>query len=177
MSKNDQSEEFKLPPYCHILIGPPASGKSTWISKNVDLHNFEVLSTDQLIEDYAKMLGKTYNNVFNDYIDQATKTFFNKINIMVTYNKNIIIDRTNMTVKSRNKILDLIPEDYVKVAIVFECSDQQEYIKRLNSRPGKVIPWNVIESMKKSYQPPSEEEGFRTIVYIETAYRKEQTNG
>ena len=58
-------------PTIYMLIGVPASGKSTWVEQNKG--NALVISTDNLIEAYAANLGKTYNEVFKEQIKIATK--------------------------------------------------------------------------------------------------------
>ena len=155
------------PKYFYMLIGLPGSGKSTWINNNV-FGNTAILSTDQLIEDYASIKGKTYSEVFKEYIGVATDFFFSLIEQEVQAGRNILIDRTNMSVSVRKKILDMIPDDYIKVAIVVTC-DEVDLQERLFNRPGKTIPWNVIESMKKSYQEPTKAEGFSSITYLNTS--------
>lgn len=159
------------PKYLHMMIGLPASGKSTWVKNNV-FGNTAILSTDQLIEDYASFKGKTYSGVFKEYIDTATDIFFNLIVQEVNDGRNILIDRTNLTVKSRKRIISLFPDDYLKVAIVVTCDNEEEFKNRLLTRQGKNIPWNVIEDMKKNYEEPSEKEGFCSITHVDNTKYK-----
>jgi predicted kinase len=165
--------EFKLSDlkYFYMMIGLPASGKSTWIKNNV--HNdTHVLSTDGLIEEYAKSQGKTYNEVFKERIGPATDLFFKEIEYCVERGLNVLIDRTNLNVKSRKKILDMVPKDYIKVAVVVTCDDAEEHLNRLISRPGKSIPGHIIKNMRESYQEPSKSEGFKSIVLVNTTSRE-----
>ena len=39
---------------------------------------------------------------------------------------------------------------------------------RLDDRPGKVIPDNVMQQMLNSWEEPTEEEGFKEIWYADT---------
>ena len=150
------------------MIGIPGSGKSTWIKNNV-FNDSVILSTDDLIEIAAQEAGLTYNEVFEDNIENATKKFFDSIKFHVSKDNNIIIDRTNLTIKSRKRILDLIPDTYKKIAIVINCSDPFIHAPRLMSRKGKTIPEYVFQSMIKSFQPPTVEEGFDDINIFDTA--------
>jgi predicted kinase len=159
--------------YCHMLIGIPGGGKSTWVNDNIFDRNTAVFSTDQIIENTAKAAGMTYNEVFEDSIGEATKIFFSNIVEAAAAGKNMVIDRTNLSKKSRKKILDLIPDDYLKVAVVVNCSDDFVLANRLANRPGKSIPHHVIENMKKTFEEPSLDEGFKSIVHIETAPQEE----
>ena len=155
-------------PYCWIMVGAPGCGKSTWVHKNVFVAYTTVLSTDSLIEDYAFFHNKTYDQVFKSQIDEATKVFFGQLDYAVSRRKNIVVDRTNMSVKSRKKILDRIPEDYIKVAILVTCDDDVEVKRRLESRKGKSIPWHIVENMKKAFEEPTEAEGFSSVTRIKT---------
>jgi predicted kinase len=155
-----------LGPYFYMMVGFPASGKSTWISQNYFHNNGVICSSDGILERIAVLEGKTYNEIFESNIKEATNIFFDIIKKSVLENKNILVDRTNLTVKSRKKILDLIPKNYKKIAIVIECPDEEIYNKRLNSRSGKTIPSSVVESMKKSFEFPTHSEGFHTILTI-----------
>jgi predicted kinase len=155
--------------YAYMMIGIPGCGKSTWIKENVFNSNTVILSTDNIIEKVAEARDLTYNEVFEELISDATKMFFHDISDNVLCGVDIIIDRTNLSKKSRKKILDMIPDDYIKVAIVVTCSDEFILANRLQNRPGKNIPNHVIENMKKSFEIPSEDEGFKSIVHIETA--------
>ena len=157
-------------PYITLLVGIPGVGKSTWLKKFAGKDYFIVLSTDVALELIAKEKGKTYNEVFKDNIDKVTKEFFETLFLACKSNKNIVIDRTNLTIKSRKKILDLVPENYEKEAIIFECDDET-LSYRLNSRPDKIISVNVVGKMKASYQPPSLEEGFDSIITINTGVK------
>jgi gluconate kinase len=55
--------------------------------------------------------------------------------------------------------------DYYAIAVVFRCPDLDELMRRLNSRPGKIIPLDVVESIIKNFEVPTEEEGFKEIWY------------
>jgi len=79
-----------------------------------------------------------------------------------------IIDETNMTKKLRKKYLDLIPEEYEKLAIVFPDRGEESHVKaRLSSNHGNVpeSKWReVYNKMKSKYEEPTKEEGFDTII-------------
>jgi predicted kinase len=51
-----------------MLIGVPGSGKSTWIGAQDWARDCVLVSTDKLIDIEAGRQGKTYNEVFKDYI-------------------------------------------------------------------------------------------------------------
>ena len=52
------------------------------------------------------------------------------------------------------------------VAVVFRTPEEKELQRRLNSRPGKVIPPDVVKSMIDNFEEPTKEEGFDEIVAV-----------
>lgn len=153
-------------PKCTILIGVPGSGKSTWLES---LGKFEdtttIISTDNTIEYIAEEFGMTYDQCFKDLIKFAEKVMWNSIESAVHFEDNIIIDRTNLSAASRRKFFRSL-EDYEFEAVVFATPEQEEWDRRLNSRPGKTIPSHVLNSMATSMELPSESEGFSKITYV-----------
>lgn len=149
-----------MTPQLYILCGLPCSGKSTFaLSEQFD--DFTHLSTDAYIEAVAKMKHKTYNDVWKDTIKEAAKVFYGLMCIAATTNKNVLIDQTNLTVKTRKLKIDLFVKH--EPTIVY-FNSPLEIIKSRNCRPGKHIPENVLTSMYKSLEVPTTEEA--TIVTI-----------
>ncbi len=147
-----------------LLVGIPASGKSTWVKNQVWAKNCVVVSTDEFVEDYAKECGQTYSEVFEDYMPTAVRLMTEKVIRAREAGKDIIWDQTSCTVETRAKKIRMLP-DYYKIAVVFKIPDMEELMIRLSSRPGKNIPWEVVSDMsnKLKSQPPTEEEGFDEI--------------
>jgi tRNA uridine 5-carbamoylmethylation protein Kti12 len=146
----------------YILVGIPGSGKSTWIKNQPWLKDAIVISSDNHIEAYATSIGKTYNDVYRDYIKTAEKLVKRDIKNAITSDKDVIIDQTNVTAKGRKKKLNLFKNHY-KIAVVFKILGDDELYSRLKSRPGKHISKRTIDKMKCMYEPPSLDEGFDEI--------------
>lgn len=148
----------------YVLVGVPGSGKSTWVKNQKWADECVVVSTDEFVEDYAKECGQTYSEVFDDYMPTAVKLMADKVVRAREAGKDIIWDQTSTSVATRAKKIRMLP-DYYKIAVVFNKPDDEELKRRLASRPGKNVPWAVIDQMWGSWEDPTEEEGFDEIWY------------
>jgi hypothetical protein len=66
-----------------------------------------------------------------------------------------------MTLKGRNKLLRLFPDDYIKIAVVFDFSNAEKLkiqLARREKEEGKVISDSVMYKMIKSYVEPTNKE-------------------
>ena len=151
-------------PKCYQLIGVPASGKSTWISNQDWSKDCSVISTDYWVEEEAKRVGKTYSEVFADYMPRAVELMAANVVAAREMGNDIIWDQTSTTVTSRARKFNMLP-DYEHIAVVFRTPEHKELMRRLMSRPGKEIPDHVIASMIASWEDPTLEEGFKEIWY------------
>jgi predicted kinase len=148
-----------------MLIGVPAAGKSTWLAQQ-DLSHAVIISSDDIIQARADSQGKTYDQVFKKEVKSATTEMMANLRAAVEADKDVIWDQTNVTAAARAKKLAFIPDTYEKVAVFFRTPDAQEHARRLASREGKNIPWNVIASMKSQLEAPTAEEGFDKIIVV-----------
>jgi len=151
-------------PKCYQLIGVPGSGKSTWVAHQEWADKCAYISTDTWVEDYARDMGKTYNEVFKEYMPEAIDMMINDVVKARGMDKDIIWDQTSTTVKSRKKKFNMLP-GYEHIAVVFRTPESEELAKRLASRPGKNIPDYVVRSMIDGFEMPTLAEGFVEIIY------------
>ena len=144
-----------------MLVGLPGSGKSYHAERLVNT-GFSLHSSDAILEDIAKDAGLTYNDVFKDNIKIADQLFWQELQKAIDNNENIIVDRTNLTVKSRSRIIEMAKDKYTITAKVFETPfhDGKKWKEFLAAREGKIIPSNVIGSMMFNYECPTLDEGF-----------------
>jgi predicted kinase len=160
-------------PILTVLVGLPASGKSYSIPE--DFSGF-VYSTDTYIDEQAKALNKTYNDVFFDYISKAVTRMDALLDIAIKNGDNVIWDQTNPSRKKRRQILSMFPRNYRKVCVCRLPPRTQpewdELNRRLNSRPGKVIPPNVLSGMINSFVKPDLDEGFDVVEIFDIYGRK-----
>lgn len=157
-------------PKCYQLIGVPGAGKSTWYKENLswlgeDTVDHKYVSTDNHVEGYAKDQGKTYNEVFKEYMPTAVKQMAVNVNFACALQLDIVWDQTSTTVNSRKKKFNMLP-NYEHIAVVFRTPESEELAKRLASRPGKNIPNYVMQSMIEGWEEPTLDEGFSQIIYV-----------
>jgi len=149
-------------PKCYQLVGVPASGKSTWIKDQIWALGLTVVSTDAFVEDYARSQGKTYSEVFKDYMPTAVNLMAEQVVRARELGHDIIWDQTSTTIASRARKFNMLP-DYEHIAVVFRTPEKAELERRLAGRPGKVIPQYVIEQMIDGWEEPMLDEGFSQI--------------
>lgn len=157
-----------MKPTATVLVGLPASGKSTRVIE-MNPHAF-IYSTDRYIENVASSTLRNYDEVFNDVIKQATENMNILLQSAIHDGKDIIFDQTNLSIKKRSKIINRMKQ--VGYSVECECflppetvEDIAEWNRRLHSRPGKTIDEGIIANMVKTYTIPTIEEGFDSLVY------------
>jgi predicted kinase len=149
---------------CYQLVGVPGAGKSTWINNQEWAKDCVIISTDNHVEAYAKEQGKTYSEVFTDFMPTAVDLMAQDVVRAREAGKDIIWDQTSTTVKSRTRKFNML-RNYEHIAVVFKTPEHTELMRRLMNRPGKEIPDHVIASMIASWDEPTEDEGFKEIWY------------
>jgi predicted kinase len=169
---NKNFELSKHAKYFIMLVGLPGSGKSTWLQgvRNTQIImntgvSFDVISTDDIIEKIAKDRGLTYSDVWSESIKGATKGMHENFQNAIRHNHNVIWDQTNCTSKKRKSVIVQVPNDYYKVAVVFN-TPLDEIERRLKARAletGKNIPKSVLLNMYDTFEQPTHGEGFDFI--------------
>lgn len=151
-------------PWVMVLIGPPLSGKTTFINRDLKEFDFEVISRDKIVID---VFGEDdYNSAFAN-VDQkkVDKVLQNQFQSLSNSGKNVVIDMTNMTRKRRISNLSNFKSHY-KIGVIFPILDLSEYESRNKKRTEeerKTIPMSVIKNMISSYQTISKIEGFDKV--------------
>jgi predicted kinase len=149
---------------CYQLVGVPCAGKSTWIKNQIWALGLTVVGTDMYVEMEAHRQGKTYTEVFEDYMPIAVRLMANHALTCQANRLDFIWDQTSTTVKSRaRKFNTLLPSQYEHIAVVFKVPEMDELKSRLANRPGKEGPWEVVQGMIDNWEEPTLGEGFKEI--------------
>lgn len=168
MKMEDIRPDVKERPEILVLIGVPGSGKSTWTDKHRASSDKEyvVVSSDAVLDQIAAEKGLKYSDVHKDYIGLATGKAKAAFRAAIESRSNIIFDQTNVSKKKRRGILQQLPKEYDKVAVVFQTEDK-EVERRLKARAeqtGKHIPDFVMKDMYSRWEAPTRDEGFDRII-------------
>ena len=153
-------------PFVIILIGPPLSGKTTWVKENFP--TTEVISRDDIVMEVygSKNYTEAFKNVDQKEVDKILHERLIDANLQ---KKSVIVDMTHMASKRRRNNLNYFSDDYYKLGVIFPILSDEEYERRNKKRieeENKDLPMHVIKSMISSYQPVSTEEGFDKVISI-----------
>ena len=136
----------------YVLVGIPASGKSTYAKS---LNNVAVFSSDEIRKE-----------LFGDEKIQAKnwlvfKTLYNRVNNALK-TSDALIDATNTKLDDRQKLLTKITEPCVKVAVVFK-TPVEVCISRDKQR-ARMVGEDIIRRYNDEFVMPSTSEGFDEII-------------
>ena len=153
-------------PFVIILIGPPLSGKTTWIRENFP--TTEVISRDETVMEVygSRNYTEAFNNVDQKEVDKVLTQKFLDANLA---KKNVIVDMTHMASKRRKQNLNYFTSDYYKLAVIFPILSEDEYERRNQKRieeENKNLPMAIVKSMISSYQPITPDEGFNKVISL-----------
>jgi len=153
-------------PFVIILIGPPLSGKSTWIRENFP--TTEVISRDETVMEVygSRNYTEAFNNVDQKEVDKVLTQKFLDANAS---KKNVIVDMTHMASKRRKQNLNYFSNDYYKLGVIFPILSDDEYERRNQKRieeENKDLPMRIVKSMISSYQPITPDEGFNKVITL-----------
>lgn len=144
-----------------IMVGLPGSGKSWHANELVRRGEAdEVISSDKIREE---LLGDENDQSAND---EVFKIFYERANKLLSEGKNVVLDATNVTLKSRRRIFAEIKVPCIKTCYII-ATPIQECIKQDSDRE-RSVGEEVIRKFEKSFQCPQYFEGFDKIYGIET---------
>lgn len=149
-----------------FLVGLPCAKKSTYAHQLIQAT--AIISRDDLLTyTYPDM---TYNKAYQ-YVhsDPARLQIFNKaFDKLITQRsreqKDLVVDLTNLSLKSRRSMMQRFPHAQFK-CVVF-LPPFSSVVQCNQTRPGKSISTDILINMSKSFVMPVKQEGFTDITYI-----------
>jgi heterogeneous nuclear ribonucleoprotein U-like protein 1 len=153
-----------------MLIGLPGSGKSTWAQAHRAGHpemDFQVLSSDDILDEKARQEGLDYPAAHAAFIDDAIAEMERRFAEAVRAGAHIIHDQTNLSARTRKRHLTRVP-GYEKQAIVLQPGPDvlQQRFEARRQQTGKDIPHAVRIAMARRFEPPRKSEGFGRITVV-----------
>jgi tRNA uridine 5-carbamoylmethylation protein Kti12 len=153
-----------------VMIGIPGSGKSHQSKKIIDAHNNEgivVINRDKIRE----MLSVEYSDYdFKQYEKLCINIARFSIMEATRMGLNIIVDETNLNVKSRKRVVSYVKSLDSEYEVIYVwCTESKNNLKYRMENPKGVSEdcWrNVIEKMKQNFEEPDEKEGYNKLVYV-----------
>lgn len=162
-------------PFVMILIGPPLSGKSTFIknnfTKDIDDKRYidvKVISRDQIVLDLSGT--DNYDYAFQTVSHRDVDAELHRqLEEAADNGKNVIVDMTNLSSKRRKGTLSYFDDSFTKIAVIFPILDWDVYMHRNEERKekeSKNISEKLLKNMIKSYQSIKEDEGFDRVISL-----------
>lgn len=152
---------------CILLIGNIGSGKSTWVKENGD--GQIIINDDSIVKAIHGGSNKYYIKYKSLYKSVENLIF----GIGSNFDSKIIIDRPNLTVKTRRRYIGLAQCYDMKIeAVIFKFEDPKIHAERRMADDFRDRDFKYWENLAKynnyRYQEPSLSEGLDSITYVES---------
>ena len=145
---------------CSLLVGIPASGKSTYAKHLATVQGAAIVSTDAI---RSKLFGS--ESVQGPWAE-IERELHRLIKHYVALNVPVIVDATHIKPEHRKPLLNL--SSRIKWACYWLYADLNEFQDRNQARARKV-PRQVIKNMYNQLKltPPTKGEGFTNVYQME----------
>ncbi|KAK1325837.1 hypothetical protein QJS10_CPA01g01137 [Acorus calamus] len=163
-----------------MMVGLPASGKSTWAEKWVKDHpekRYVLLGTN-LVLDQMKVPGLTrksnYGERFDWLMDRATGIFNALLARAAKTCRNYILDQTNVYKNARKRKLKEFINHRKIALVIFPTPDELKFRARKRfTEMGKEVPAEAVNEMLANYviptskDIPGSDELFDQVIFLE----------
>ncbi|WP_027234159.1 ATP-binding protein [Leisingera caerulea] len=150
-----------------MLIGCSGSGKST-IAEDIRARNPSavIISSDQIIEDFAQAEGISYQEAYPAQADNARDICEQTAVRAFERGLDVIWDQTNLQRSVREKRLAMVPDGYTKIAVCLHggLAAHRSRILARASAGGRDIPREVSKRQISDMEMPDFDEGFDRIM-------------
>lgn len=124
---------------CIVMVGLQGSGKSIMAEYlKADMGNCEIVSSDSIRKEFN-------NNITND---KVFKIYYERVRELLKKGINVILDATNITIKSRKQIFEQLKGiDCTKCCYIVNTPYEQ-CLKNLDERNKKIVKNGLLELAK-----------------------------
>lgn len=140
-----------------LLVGLPASGKSSFCESFRNNKNTVILSSDAIRKELFGSEECQKNNKL------VFMTLHKRLEESLAKDKDVVYDATSLTKQVRANIISKFRNKASKIICVYFNTPLKECIKR-NERRDRKVPVNVMKDMAKRLEEPEMDEGFDHIV-------------
>lgn len=152
-------KEDNLKSKLFLMVGVPASGKSTYAKNLTTKEDAIYVSRDEIrfskIKEGDEYFSKE-KEVFGEFI--------NRVQSAINDGKNVIADATHINRASRGKTLRHLNLEGVEVIAVYINTPFDKCLERNSKREGRTrVPEDSMKSMMRYLSTPSLSEGFNRI--------------
>jgi len=158
-----------------MMVGLPASGKSTWVNKHVEANphkHYNVISTAEMFKKMTvngEARKKVHKGKWEQVIQKATRSLQDLIRTASTRKRNVIIDQTNVFPNAQRRKARPF-QGYVRRCVVVVPSDEdyKARVKAQEESQEKDIPDEAIMEMKANFTLPDwEDPAFVEVRFVD----------
>lgn len=145
----------------HVLIGIPASGKSTWATNFCESTDKVWLSSDIIRKE---LYG---SEEVQDNPQKIFSLMFERTCAALSEHRDVVYDATNLARKRRIDLIKKIKDKFPKILIFGELfATPYEVCLKRNSARARTVPAKAMLRMYKSFEIPTTYEGFDAIFSV-----------
>lgn len=144
-----------------VLVGLPASGKSSYAKQHLANENTIILSSDILRKE---LFG---NECCQDNNELVFRTLYKRAKEELLNSNNVVVDATNINMKARRNILSNFSKMNIERKAIVFATPLETCIERDRQRE-RTVGEDVIKKFLYNFEIPMEYEGFDDIQIIES---------
>lgn len=142
-------------PTITLLVGLPASGKSTYARNTTTT----IVSSDAL---RVELYGDENDQCHNREVFQVLHA---RVQMALAHGEDVVVDATNLTMKSRRPLLDIARRYHAAAKTIIMATPFRTVIE-WNERRERHVPLEALYACRARFQMPCESEGFQSIEIV-----------